>query len=163
MSPTSRKRHLVPLIGAVTLLVILVVIGWTSSASKAYLSAIPVPPNAHSVSEMSGLLGLRRTISFELDEEYPSNTARTFYSNWAARAGWRVVPESEDAWSTDRWQSFVDASGQREASVDQWLVRWISTDGRWDLRLALRYERPLTQRTRPIRQTAYLAASRIGI
>lgn len=158
-----RRPHRLLKLGALILIGILVGLVVSSIRStKAVLAEIPLPQSAQRLVESYSVLGLRREVSFLLDEEYPSHSVRSFYAEWAQRMGWKLVPEDEDAWSTDRWQSFIDASGETQAVVDQWLVRWQSADASWDLRLAMRYERPRSAPQRPSEQTVYLAISRLG-
>jgi hypothetical protein len=133
------------------------------STSREHLLEIPLPRHAQSISEKFTVFGLRREVSFTVAEEYPQHTVRDFFQSWADRSGWKLVPVDEDPWSVDDWQSFLDVSTGKEAAIDQWLVRWTSSDDKWDLRLALKYERPSGSPERPPEQAVYLAASRIGI
>ena len=136
---------------------------WLRSTSRAQLSAIPLADSARLISEEFSLLGLRREVVLSITEEYPSHSVRDFYAQWAERSGWRLTPQVQDPWSTDRWESFVDTSKGEDVRVDQWLVRWTSPDKRWDVRLALKYERPRRSLDRPSEQAVFVVASRVGL
>lgn len=159
----SRNTKVVGVIGGIALALAAGILIRLLSESRAYLAEIPLPENAGSVSERYTVLGLRREVSFSIAEEYPEHSVRDFFQRWAESSGWHLVSAQEDPWSVDHWQSFVSVSAGEEMAVDQWLVRWMSPDSKWDLRVALRYERPRVSPTRPAVQTVYLAASQIGL
>jgi hypothetical protein len=146
-----------------TLLLVVGAIAWTLHRTRELLVAIPLPTEAQLVSSEYELAGLRRVVSFSYSEDYPGNSVRNFYADWANRRRWHLLSEREDPWSTDRWQSFTEEQQGAVYAVDQWLARWRSPDARWDLRLILTYRRPAAALERPGTQTGYLIASRVGL
>lgn len=80
----------------------------------------------------------REQLRFSSREPYPSARARAFYGAWATANGWELVPATEEAWSSDAWDSFQELSGGQTTS---WCTHWRSSDRSTSLRLVLLYER----------------------
>ncbi len=74
-------------------------------------------------------------VSFYLECEHRSSKVLEFYGDWAADRGWKKVPEKEEPWSMDRWESF----GPPWDQTDQYFVHWRSSDRTWSLRIAVRH------------------------
>lgn len=107
---------------------------------------VPVPPWASSL-EVLELPDGRVQLSFTSTETYPSHKTRDFYGAWAEEHGWRLIPPSMESWSSDQWQSFIDATSGGSIETDMWPVHWRSPDGFRSLRLTMLYQGDRTEQT----------------
>ncbi|REJ85783.1 MAG: hypothetical protein DWQ36_08380 [Acidobacteria bacterium] len=93
----------------------------------------------------SSTLATRYHLGFFPLFPYNLTSVREFYGKWAEEHSWRLIQPEEESWSHDSWQSFKDMDGRE---LEQLLVHWVSPDGVWSLRLALRSFGPALEENR---------------